>query len=295
MKQVFIYALCDPDTGEIRYVGKANDVVVRYGKHLKDKEDTYKARWIRKLTANGKKPMLEILESVEMEGWQEAEKFWIRYFRFLGMELVNTAEGGMGAIIVSDEVKARKAESIRKFWLNPENKQKRSLISKAALSDPEVRKKMSDGIRASKGSPEARELISKRSKEVASRPGAKDIRSNIAKNIWITEEARKRHSDTLKIALAKPEAKARQIEASRKMTATKEWREKASIAQTIAQRRPELMMQKSEQMKAIHASRRAAIGLPSMNSIERARAERESLFQRNKRAAKSKQRTTSIP
>jgi hypothetical protein len=38
----FIYALCDPRTLEVRYVGKADNPYKRYCRHLIDKENTHK-------------------------------------------------------------------------------------------------------------------------------------------------------------------------------------------------------------------------------------------------------------
>jgi hypothetical protein len=53
--------------------------------------------WFRSLQAKGLKPEIFEIEAVpEGESWQEAERFWIAYFRSLGANLVNETPGGDG-------------------------------------------------------------------------------------------------------------------------------------------------------------------------------------------------------
>jgi hypothetical protein len=96
--RVFIYTLADPETGEIRYVGKAIDLYSRYYGHYKDKRTTHKASWIQSLKKRGFKPVMEVLEEVvdlDDTAWREAEKFWVENLRFLGCRLTNLQEGGL--------------------------------------------------------------------------------------------------------------------------------------------------------------------------------------------------------
>lgn len=95
---VYIYALCDPRTGEIRYVGKTINIQERLKGHCGGKVGTYKANWIAGLRLLGLKPVVEVLDVVENsddEDWQEEERFWIAYLRFLGCRLTNLDSGGM--------------------------------------------------------------------------------------------------------------------------------------------------------------------------------------------------------
>lgn len=48
MDKVYIYSLEDPETGEIRYVGKANNIKSRFYGHLNEKggKNTHKKNWI---------------------------------------------------------------------------------------------------------------------------------------------------------------------------------------------------------------------------------------------------------
>lgn len=99
MTTVHIYTLSDPRTNEVRYVGKATDLVARVRGHIKDKANTHKVHWIRKLIREGVKPKIEALETFidpTGETWEEAERFWIETLRFYGARLTNAKEGGIG-------------------------------------------------------------------------------------------------------------------------------------------------------------------------------------------------------
>lgn len=106
----FIYALIDPVTGFLRYVGKADKPAHRLTGHLfhaKRGELTRKARWIKGLLYQGLLPEMFILEAVPIEGWQEAERFWIAYLRAIGCPLVNHCAGGRGNVGLDAEARQR--------------------------------------------------------------------------------------------------------------------------------------------------------------------------------------------
>lgn len=97
-KRVFIYGLFDPRNGVIRYIGKAADLKVRMFGHLSDKRRVHKVHWIEQLKACGMSPSMCILEICEPgSDWEEAEKFWIAYHRFIGTRLTNSTNGGEGS------------------------------------------------------------------------------------------------------------------------------------------------------------------------------------------------------
>lgn len=93
---VTIYALCDPDTGQCRYIGKANDLEARIRCHRwearSSKLHTRKINWLRSL--GGREPKVEVLEIVPYEQWAEAERRWIANLRAKGEDLTNFADGG---------------------------------------------------------------------------------------------------------------------------------------------------------------------------------------------------------
>jgi hypothetical protein len=90
----YIYALCDPKTKEVRYVGKADNPNCRYVQHLSDNGRTWKANWVKKLKLNGLRPSLKILEEVHEDEWELKERDWIAHYRRLGARLTNLTDGG---------------------------------------------------------------------------------------------------------------------------------------------------------------------------------------------------------
>lgn len=88
-----IYGLCCPISGELKYIGKANDSAARLSAHLREtRRGTPLYRWLAELRANGLAP--EMFEIEQPKDWVEAERFWIAYFRSIGAQLLNLARGG---------------------------------------------------------------------------------------------------------------------------------------------------------------------------------------------------------
>lgn len=100
MKTTFIYALCEPGTRTIRYIGKADRPEKRLSQHLSDakykRTRTHTMNWLCKLISRNQKPELIILREVDFEMWEVAEERYIRLARGLGMPLTNSAGGGEG-------------------------------------------------------------------------------------------------------------------------------------------------------------------------------------------------------
>ena len=88
----FIYGLSHPETGELRYVGKANHVQKRLKSHLRDsrRRNTPLYCWMRTLTTS---PRIEVLEEVADADWKDAERRLIALHRADG-RLLNLADGG---------------------------------------------------------------------------------------------------------------------------------------------------------------------------------------------------------
>jgi hypothetical protein len=95
--ETHIYALIDPVTNFCRYIGKTKKINMRLDEHYNENAKTYKANWIKSLKIKGLKPILESLEITDSNNWQESEKFWISYFKFLGANLTNNTNGGDGS------------------------------------------------------------------------------------------------------------------------------------------------------------------------------------------------------
>lgn len=93
-----IYALIDPITLHIRYVGKANNVSQRYRAHLNKarKHQAHKLNWINSLKKQKLKPILYVLDVVPMEDWIFWERYWISQVKTWGFDLLNYTTGGDG-------------------------------------------------------------------------------------------------------------------------------------------------------------------------------------------------------
>jgi hypothetical protein len=98
-RAVFIYALKCPVTLEVRYVGKSNDPKARLRHHLDTrsrKSISHKNHWLNSLLANGRRPLLEILEVTTEADWPQREQYYIQLHRASG-KLTNATGGGEGA------------------------------------------------------------------------------------------------------------------------------------------------------------------------------------------------------
>lgn len=77
----FIYGLYCPLDEQIKYIGKSNDPKGRYRKHLQMCDNNnQKNEWISKLINSGLKPILKILEEVNIEDWKNKEKEYIKNY-----------------------------------------------------------------------------------------------------------------------------------------------------------------------------------------------------------------------
>lgn len=98
MSKTFIYALIDPNTNQVRYVGKSDNPEKRLSRHLGffEPKSTHKQNWLKSLMENHQEPILKILEEVDQPVWKDAERKWIKFYKDQGVVLTNTAEGGIG-------------------------------------------------------------------------------------------------------------------------------------------------------------------------------------------------------
>ena len=96
METVFIYALIDPKSNQVRYIGKTNNIHRRFRRHITERflHDSHKDRWIRKLVDENISPEIEVIDEVYKSDWWYWEKFYISYFLYLGCLLTNGTKGG---------------------------------------------------------------------------------------------------------------------------------------------------------------------------------------------------------
>lgn len=106
-----VYSLSDPITGEIRYVGQtARTLRIRLTEHIQDtkRRALHSSKWVKSLLKRGAEPLIELVEVHDTpEAVDEAEQFFIDYFRSLGFNLTNLTGGGKVTrdVIVTDKMR----------------------------------------------------------------------------------------------------------------------------------------------------------------------------------------------
>lgn len=153
-----IYALLDPRTKEIRYIGKANRPEHRLLTHIWEshKSNSRKNVWLRELKGLCLQPILQVLETIKFSQWEERERFWIAEKRKEGLDLFNVLEGGAsfyGELLRGIPKPPGFGAKIAAFWKGrhhtPEAKAKVSAKAKGRIVPEEVREKISRGLRKS--------------------------------------------------------------------------------------------------------------------------------------------------
>lgn len=92
---VEIYTLSHPETGEVRYVGKANNAAKRLKDHLREVRSTTPLYcWIAKLRRAGLVPKMDVACVTVAGEWQSVERAMIEQGRADGLRLLNVADGG---------------------------------------------------------------------------------------------------------------------------------------------------------------------------------------------------------
>lgn len=95
----YIYALRDPVTHQMRYVGKTTNLKRRWHDHvhLRATDHSYRANWLRSLLAAGKRPKMMLLDTLsDHDDWELREQRWVRTLRAYDQPITNLAIGGEG-------------------------------------------------------------------------------------------------------------------------------------------------------------------------------------------------------
>lgn len=116
-----IYGLFHPITGELRYIGQSTRGLKQtkvYTRPYFANKKRYVASWIKSLNKQGLIPEIYIIEDniKNKETLNELEIFYISYFKMIGCNLTNLAEGGHGnsGYKMSDEAKIKISEATKK-------------------------------------------------------------------------------------------------------------------------------------------------------------------------------------
>jgi len=99
IRPIYIYALVDPVTDQIRYVGMSVNPSRRLQLHVRDlRGKTHKSCWIAKLKGIGQIPRMVILEECDSDTWKVRERWWIDKLTSDGLRLTNGTRGGDGVL-----------------------------------------------------------------------------------------------------------------------------------------------------------------------------------------------------
>lgn len=143
--RVAIYALVDPRSLDVRYIGKSIRPVERAANHRNTSEKgCHRANWLRELRSLGFRPVLVILEWLD-EGacWRSTERAWISRARALGWPLTNNTNGGDGVEGLPAETRAKMASVWRGRKHSAATKAKISAFRKTFRHSAETRAAMS--------------------------------------------------------------------------------------------------------------------------------------------------------
>jgi hypothetical protein len=138
-----VYALIDPRSDQLRYIGKALDVGQRDRNHFNQGkyERSRKGAWIRELRAAGLRPDLIVIEECTPDESATREKYWIARARWRGIPLLNMKHGGQGRLNTSEETRARISASNKGKGHGPEWRANHAAFMRGRKQSAETRAK----------------------------------------------------------------------------------------------------------------------------------------------------------
>lgn len=184
-----VYALIDPESKLIRYIGKSSSGLARPKQHMRpyyyDKAFRV-SRWVKSLVNRNLSPTIHVLELVsDRDRLIPAEVWWIAYGRCLGWPLTNLTDGGEGNYgwNPSEETRTRMsiANKKRPPW-SAESRHKASLASA---------KRTLEGIQISIEAMRTPEANAKKSLVSKGRPKSPSHKAKLAINLAKARAAQK--------------------------------------------------------------------------------------------------------
>lgn len=184
-----IYALQDPLSWELRYVGRSSWGLRR----ARQKHDfAYCGNWVRWLERRGHQPIAVVLqefpETTDLNNvLNEAEIYWIAELRRRGCPLTNCTEGGGGTrgYRRRDNAKRNATKNKARIW-TPEQRQKLRLAVLGRKDSAETRAKKAKTWLGRRHTPESRAKMAEATVRQFSEPSARERLSAAARG--------KRHS-----------------------------------------------------------------------------------------------------
>lgn len=175
-----IYALRCPIIGEIRYVGKTCSGNKRIRRHWRPSEvktdrNRHKRNWVQRLLRFGMRPEVVLIQGFNSPmHLNQAEQYWIMYFRSNGSPLVNVLDGGTAFTISQQSVLDFRAEQ-----------------QAVASARPETRNRISAAIKKfHQNNPLALEEKKNRLAEVSRQSRTKQAVSAAIKAMWADPDKR---------------------------------------------------------------------------------------------------------
>lgn len=149
-RQHLIYGLVDPETNELRYVGKSSNGIIRAHR----RHSCHCENWRQSLKRRGMRPIVITIENLDEynDTLNERERFWIEYHRSQGAPLTNLTVGGDGYVL-SPEHRAKLLAANTGRPCSSETRAKISAANRGKKRTPEQCAKISDshrGLKASK-------------------------------------------------------------------------------------------------------------------------------------------------
>lgn len=144
-----VYALLDPRTNVVRYIGLTSMPRERKRAHQNGEGAAYCGCWERSLIEKGLRPEFKILESgLTLQEAGDREAHWITYGHQQDWQLTNLSGGGEGGGKHAEETKAKIAEAQRgRSWHHtPEAKAKIGEASRRAPRTEEWCRRISEGL-----------------------------------------------------------------------------------------------------------------------------------------------------
>lgn len=139
---MIIYALLDPRTDAVRYVGATRKTLVeKIRMHVSSAQLAQNVAprfvWLRELMALNLKPKIIKLDECDESKWAITEDSWIEYFRAQGCDMLNVNHGGGGP----------RSTSVRRRWTDEEKARQSLKTSNLMQSDPDLRARVAAGVR----------------------------------------------------------------------------------------------------------------------------------------------------
>lgn len=177
---MFVYALSDPRTGEIRYIGQTVvSLSRRLRQHLQKsalKSHGHKNHWLKELLAVALQPCIHHMQTVSSLAELDAcEIYWIAFMKAQGNPLTNGTTGGEGLRNPSAEVRARMSAAkkgkapVCAGHKTPEHRESLRQANLGKKASAETRAKMSTAHKGQRRQPPSVETRAKMSQSAKAR------------------------------------------------------------------------------------------------------------------------------